>query len=200
MALFKDWLIGKKLEYHLSSKENQMIDGVFALLRENALQQPQVPVHRDYHSRNLMICDNTPGILDFQDAVCGPITYDLVSLLKDCYIVWPEEKVLQWLHAYADKARAAQLTTATNAELENWFHLMGMQRHLKASGIFARLALRDNKLSYLDDIPRTVQYIIDACTKDERFESFGKWLSTTLMPLIESAIVTPKATSETAPL
>lgn len=187
MSLFRDWLITQKLAYTLSATENALLEQVFSLLINNALTQPQVPVHRDYHSRNLMICDeSTPGVLDFQDAVLGPITYDLVSLLKDCYIVWPESQVNKWTGVYLNKAKAAELTDASLEQFSRWFNLMGMQRHLKASGIFARLSLRDGKHGYLADIPRTVDYIVQASSKFPELSEFTHWLRQTIMPLIHN--------------
>ncbi|MCK4588134.1 MAG: phosphotransferase, partial [Gammaproteobacteria bacterium] len=129
-------------------------------------------VHRDYHSRNLMVTpENNPGILDFQDAVVGPVTYDLVSLLRDCYIEWPREQVEQWALKYLHRAAEAgvfELTADyTDDVLLRWFDWMGVQRHLKASGIFARLCLRDGKDGYLDDIPRTLGYVSDVCARYE---------------------------------
>lgn len=167
MALFRDWYLGKHLQYALSEKENAVLDNAFALLADSALSQPQVMVHRDYHSRNLMFDAarpaQNPGILDFQDAVVGAVTYDLVSLLRDCYIVWPREQVKQWLEDYYKQARAAAVLDSS-IRIEQflvWFDWMGIQRHLKASGIFARLNYRDGKPGYLEDIPRTLNYIID---------------------------------------
>jgi aminoglycoside/choline kinase family phosphotransferase len=118
-------------------------------------------VHRDFHSRNLMLTDaDNPGILDLQDAVAGPLSYDLASLLKDCYIAWPREPVLAWVEVYAEQAQAAGLLSAVDRpRLVRWFDLMGAQRHLKAAGIFARLAVRDGKRGYLADLPRTLDYL-----------------------------------------
>lgn len=165
MNLFRDWLLEKQLSVKLSGQESDMLDNVYALLVENALEQPRVCVHRDYHSRNLMYNDNTeklvnPGILDFQDAVAGPITYDLVSLIKDCYIDWPRQKVVDWAMAYCELCVDAGLINHDQSDgFLRWFDLMGVQRHLKAAGIFARLNIRDGKPGYLNDIPRTLGYI-----------------------------------------
>ena len=130
------------------------------MLVGNALGQPQVFVHRDYHSRNLMVVDqHNPGILDFQDAVSGPLTYDLVSLLRDCYIAWPLERVEQLALDYHELARAQQLVEVDSGQFMRWFNLMGIQRHLKVAGIFSRLKIRDGKSRYLDDIPLTLAYL-----------------------------------------
>lgn len=162
MELFREWFLGKLLGLQLSVAEQQVLDHAFALLAANALEQPKVWVHRDYHSRNLMITDpNNPGVLDFQDAVLGAVTYDLVSLLRDCYIAWPREQVECWALDYRQRLRALGMRGLEDAtQFLRWFDLMGVQRHLKASGIFARLFLRDGKSGYLPDIPRTLSYIL----------------------------------------
>ncbi len=162
MELFREWLLKQELSLSLSPAEEAMLDATFASLADNALQQPQVCVHRDYHSRNLMVTpSHNPGILDFQDAVIGPVTYDLVSLLRDCYISWPRAQVEDWVQGYFDLAQQSGVLRAEHeAEFLAWFDLMGVQRHLKASGIFARLKRRDGKPGYLNDIPRTLGYIV----------------------------------------
>jgi hypothetical protein len=166
MALYVDWYLKRHLGCQLHASQQAMLNTLFNALVDNALQQPRVFVHRDYHSRNLMwmrsAAQTNPGILDFQDAVQGAPSYDLVSLLKDCYVAWPRGQVLDWVEDYYRELTAAGL--GGGAELEQfieWFDLMGVQRHLKASGIFARLNHRDNKPGYLQDIPRTLQYIFD---------------------------------------
>ncbi|MEJ2141091.1 MAG: phosphotransferase [Gammaproteobacteria bacterium] len=161
MELFREWYLGRHLNLELDHKQQAMIDNAFALLAEEALSQPRVLVHRDYHSRNLMLCEkNNPGILDFQDAVIGPVTYDLVSLLRDCYISWPLQQVQDWVFGYYQQAtQAGILNNIDLPQLQYWFDLMGIQRHLKAAGIFARLNYRDGKPGYLDDIPRTLGYV-----------------------------------------
>jgi len=163
MELFREWLVGKHLGIALDDAQHAMLDSVFGLLAENALAQPRVFVHRDYHSRNLMVtARNNPGILDFQDAVCGPVTYDLVSLLRDCYIAWPRARVEDWALGYQELAIQTGILREEHedpAQFLRWFDLMGVQRHLKASGIFARLNHRDGKPGYLGDIPRTLGYI-----------------------------------------
>ena len=163
MELFRDWLVGRHLDVSLTDSQNKMLDDVFELLVDNALAQPKVCVHRDYHSRNLMVTPkNNPGILDFQDAVLGPVTYDLVSLLRDCYIKWPQEQVEEWALGYQQLALQSGILRSEHDDPElflRWFDLMGVQRHLKAAGIFARLNHRDGKSGYLDDIPRTLSYI-----------------------------------------
>ena len=163
MELFREWLVGKHLGITLDAAQHSMLDEAFTLLADNALAQPQVFVHRDYHSRNLMVTPrNNPGILDFQDAVRGPVTYDLVSLLRDCYIEWPRARVEEWALGYLELALQTGILRKEQDDPQQflrWFDLMGIQRHLKAAGIFARLNLRDGKPGYLADIPRTLGYI-----------------------------------------
>ena len=161
MSLFSDWLVGRHLHIDITAAMERSLADIFTLLVDNALQQPRVFVHRDYHSRNLMLNQNNPGIVDYQDAVYGPVTYDLVSLLKDCYIKWPQDMMLAWLEEFRDKCRVAPAVNAGTEQLQRWFDLMGVQRHLKASGIFARLLHRDNKPGFVGDIPRTLSYIIE---------------------------------------
>lgn len=162
MSLFSDWLLAKHLEVGMSTLEKQAWQNTQQLLAESALQQPQTYVHRDYHSRNLMVIERgNPGVLDFQDAVKGPLTYDAVSMLRDCYIAWPEEQVTEWQRQYF-----LQLCDAKFLHKDEWagfqksMDLMGIQRHLKASGIFARLFHRDGKDGYLNDIPLTLDYLV----------------------------------------
>jgi aminoglycoside/choline kinase family phosphotransferase len=163
MGLFSEWLLLRQLSLTLSAEQAQMLDRVFALLADSALEQPRVCVHRDYHSRNLLVTGSpNPGILDFQDALLGPVTYDLVSLLRDCYLAWPRERVMEWVLGYLELAvQSGVLEPVPEGVFVRWFDLMGVQRHLKASGIFARLNLRDHKPGYLADIPRTLGYIVE---------------------------------------
>jgi aminoglycoside/choline kinase family phosphotransferase len=168
MELFRVWLLERHAGLELTTEMERMIGDVFKFLADEALAQPKVFVHRDYHSRNLMLCASSdsqvslanPGVLDFQDAVCGPFTYDLVSLLKDCYIKWPAEQIRSWAIIFFEQL-ACDYSEFDQQQLIRWFDLMGVQRHLKASGIFARLYHRDGKSGYLKDIPRTLSYIVD---------------------------------------
>ncbi|MDH3777715.1 MAG: phosphotransferase [Gammaproteobacteria bacterium] len=162
LSLFHDWLCGTHLDIEFSDKDEQAWQDCCDLLVANALDQPQVFVHRDYHSRNLMLtaADN-PGILDFQDAVEGPLSYDLVSLLKDCYVQWPAEQVWQWALEFYNGLDAAVRERIDEEQFRRYFELMGAQRHLKAAGIFARLCHRDGKSAYLEDVPRTLSYIVE---------------------------------------
>ena len=160
LDLFHDWFLVELLGIELDSEKHSLWQMTKSKLIANALAQPQVFVHRDYHSRNLMKLDHrNPGILDFQDAVIGPVTYDLVSLLRDCYIAWPENRVRQLALGYYESVRSRQLLDVSGAQFMHWFNLMGVQRHLKAIGIFSRLNIRDGKAGYLQDIPRTLTYL-----------------------------------------
>jgi len=161
MGLFREWFLERHLGMRLTDEENFALERVFAALADSALEQPAVWVHRDYHSRNLMVTPrNNPGILDFQDAVSGPVTYDLVSLLRDCYVAWPRERVEQWAKEYFALGRRSGLPVGGDVgQFLEWFDRMGVQRHLKATGIFARLNHRDGKPDYLKDIPRTLGYV-----------------------------------------
>ncbi len=186
MALFTDWLLNTHLDIALSTTERQAWQEVTALLAQSALSQPQTYVHRDYHSRNLMVLDKgNPGILDFQDAVKGPLTYDAVSLLRDCYISWPAEQVTEWQRQYFLSLVQARLLAK-----DEWkgfvkaMDLMGIQRHLKASGIFARLYHRDGKDGYLNDIPNTVQYIYDMAPKYAETRALVDLLETKVLPVL----------------
>jgi len=163
LNIFSEWLLTKHLAITLTSDEKKQLAQCFSILTENMLIQPQVVVHRDYHSRNIMVLENKElGIIDFQDAVIGPITYDIVSLLRDCYLKWPAEQITPLLDNYITTINQQHsLPEITREQWQRWFDLTGLQRHIKASGIFARLHHRDNKSSYLDDIPQTLSYIFD---------------------------------------
>ena len=162
LSLFHDWLCGKHLNIEFDEDDERDWQACCDVLVENALAQPQVFVHRDYHSRNLMVMpDGTPGILDFQDAVEGPFTYDLVSLLKDCYIKWPAERVRAWALDYYQKLSDRTHQQVSEQRFIRYFELMGVHRQLKAAGIFCRLNYRDGKSAYLADIPRTLDYIVE---------------------------------------
>jgi aminoglycoside/choline kinase family phosphotransferase len=162
MQLFPDWFLGRHLGSPPDAAESAVLEEQFSLLVRAALDQPQVLVHRDYHSRNLMVCEDNPGILDFQDAVAGPMSYDLVSLLKDCYIAWPRERVLGWLRQYREGATRAGLRfPGDERDFLRAFDLMGLQRHLKVLGIFARLWYRDGKRAYLADLPLVLDYALE---------------------------------------
>ncbi len=184
--LFRRWLLAKELDLRLSAGQNASLDASFAFLAESALSQPRVFVHRDFHSRNLLVgAGNDPGILDFQDAVIGPVTYDVVSLLRDCYIRWPREKIEAWAAEYYRRALAHGILSGVSlTAFYRWFDLMGVQRHLKASGIFARLWHRDAKRGYLNAIPRTLAHIADVSVRYPQLDSLHVLLVEQVIPAI----------------
>ncbi len=160
LDLFPEWYLGRHLGIVPSAADRDMLERTFALLIASATAQPQVFVHRDFMPRNLMVCDPNPGVLDFQDAVVGPISYDVVSLFRDAFVSWPEERVLDWTIRYWELARRAGLPVAADfADFWRDFEWMGLQRHLKVLGIFARIRHRDGKPGYLEDTPRFVGYV-----------------------------------------
>lgn len=166
MRLFPEWYIEKHLQTKLTEQQAAKLESVFQRIVQNNLAQPKVYVHRDYHSRNLMLATPNPGILDFQDALYGPITYDLASLFKDAYIGWREADVLDWLIRYWENARKAGLPVHEDfGEFYRDYEWMGVQRHLKVLGIFARLYHRDGKEGYLKDMPLVMAYLRKACER-----------------------------------
>lgn len=165
MEIFKTWFLEKNLKLTITRETEHQLEGLLYLFSEVMQAQPQVFVHRDYHSRNLMVLPTgNPGVLDFQDAMKGPLTYDLVSLLQDCYITWPREMVESWVLQYQDKAKALGILTSypSRQDFLRWFDLTGLQRHLKNLGVFSRLYYRDGKTQYLKDIPMTYKYLQEA--------------------------------------
>jgi N-acetylmuramate 1-kinase len=159
MALFPDWYVARHLGKTLSAERQGELQRIFSLLATSALAQPKVYVHRDYMPRNLMVSEPNPGVLDFQDAVIGPITYDMICLLRDAFLSWEEERVLDWSVRYWEKAKKAGLPVdADFGEFFRALEWMGLQRHLKVMGIFARLTYRDDKPKYINDTPRFVGY------------------------------------------
>jgi aminoglycoside/choline kinase family phosphotransferase len=178
MQLMPEWFLGRHLRHTPGGAERALLERLFAVLASSALEQPSVLVHRDYHSRNLLRTRSAnPGIIDFQDAVQGPLTYDVVSLLKDCYIVWPEARVTAWLARWrAALTESGFAPGAGEAELTRWFDLMGLQRHIKVLGIFARLNYRDGKSRYLKDLPRVLAYTRAAAARWPETEGLARWL------------------------
>jgi aminoglycoside/choline kinase family phosphotransferase len=174
MTMFPDWFLDK----HLNIEPPAFLTATFDDLTTSALAQPQVFVHRDYHSRNLMhTTNNSPGIIDFQDAVIGGITYDLVSLLRDCYIAWPDQKINHWLEYYFTSAQLQGLLADVSIEqFRQWFDWMGLQRHIKILGIFCRLNYRDNKANYMNDLPLTLQYIRKISAQYPEFSELNHFL------------------------
>jgi N-acetylmuramate 1-kinase len=187
MELMPQWFLQRHLGIAVGAAERSLLDRLHEVLIRSALAQPTSFVHRDYHSRNLMICaaDN-PGILDFQDAVNGPLTYDLVSLLKDCYIAWPAARVRAWVARYREMAARAGLGVgSSDAEFVAWFDLMGLQRHIKVLGIFARLYYRDGKSQYLGDLPRVLRYTQTAAAAYSETAEFAEFLAARVYPEFE---------------
>jgi N-acetylmuramate 1-kinase len=180
MQLFPEWFLGRHLGVAAGAPERRLLDRLFDALVQAALSQPESFVHRDYHSRNLLLtAERNPGILDFQDAVRGPITYDAVSLLKDCYIAWPPGRVRGWALGYREKLqRTGMGVGADAAEFLRWFDLMGLQRHIKVLGIFARLYYRDGKRGYLKDLPRVLDYTRAAAAAHPETAEFADFLTT----------------------
>ncbi|MGV3582309.1 MAG: aminoglycoside phosphotransferase family protein [Methylophilus sp.] len=189
MQLFPDWYVAKHLNFELKAEQQAVLSNTFSLLNKNILSQGQVTVHRDYHSRNLMVThENSPGILDFQDAVYGAITYDLVSLLKDAYIEWDEEQIIDWAVRYWEPAKKSGLPVPNDfSEFYRDFEWMGAQRHIKILGIFARLYHRDGKDGYLKDIPLVMHYLRKVC---ERYVELRQMLR--LLDALEGKVPRPK--------
>jgi aminoglycoside/choline kinase family phosphotransferase len=188
MELLPEWFLGRHLGQPPTSAERAMLDQLFETLAQDALSQPAVFVHRDYHSRNLLITDeDNPGILDFQDAVRGAATYDVVSLLKDCYVAWPRERVLGWLSGYRERMKRAGRDPGADQDLVRRFDLMGLQRHIKVLGIFARLFYRDGKPGYLDDLPRVLAYTREAAGLYPETAEFARYIAERIDPGFEAA-------------
>ena len=188
LSLFHDWLCERHLQIEFSESDQQHWQAVCRLLIVNATRQPRVFVHRDYHSRNLMVtADNNPGVLDFQDAVEGPLSYDLVSLLKDCYISWPDDEIEKWAHQFYVQLNDHTKDQIDQSQFMHHFDLMGVQRHLKASGIFARLLHRDGKTEYMKDVPRTLEYIVALEKKYEELSFLIELISQRCLPKLRKA-------------
>jgi aminoglycoside/choline kinase family phosphotransferase len=184
MQLMPVWFLHQHLGLEVGASERALLDGVFDTLADSALDQPRAFVHRDYHSRNLLVCeDANPGILDFQDAVYGPVTYDAASLLKDCYIAWPPARVRGWLLEYRAKLMQAGVAIPGDAEtFVRWFDLMGLQRHIKVLGIFSRLYHRDGKPGYLKDLPRVLDYVRAAASAYPETREFAAFVTDCIDP------------------
>ncbi|MCB1688952.1 MAG: phosphotransferase [Halioglobus sp.] len=190
LSRFPVWFVKELLGYTLPAAEQALLDNLSARLIDSALEQPRVLVHRDFHSRNLMLTgENELAVIDFQDAVVGPITYDLVSLLRDCYVHWPAAQVRAWALAYRDLLRSQELVgDIDQGQFLRWFDWMGLQRHIKVLGTFARLYLRDGKSAYLDDLPLVIHYVLEItqhyAAQEPVFADFNAWFSARLSPLI----------------
>ena len=184
LGIFEDWFLNEHLDVSIPAA---LWETVRSLLVASALEQPVTCVHRDYHARNLMFLnEDSPGVIDFQDAVIGPVTYDLVSLLRDCYIAWPQQQVEQWMGTYYQRLLQAGLVDVDPAQFKRWFDLMGLQRHLKAIGIFSRLHLRDGKSGYLNDIPRTLNYVTTISAMYPELAEFSDFLQHQVLPAHDS--------------
>ena len=177
MDLMPEWFLARHLRLSLPEQTRAALEATFEWLIEEALAQPEVFVHRDYHSRNLMVtASGNPGVIDFQDALRGPVGYDLVSLLKDCYIAWPRERVCAWVRRYRAQLGGSALAGRDEGEFLRWFDLIGVQRHLKVLGIFARLWHRDGKAGYLRDLPLTLHYLQQTCREYPQLAALGALL------------------------
>ena len=191
LELFPEWFVTGLLDVKLDAQARNLLDDLFTVLLDSAGEQPQVVVHRDFHSRNLMVLDDGGvGVIDFQDAVFGPLSYDLVSLLRDCYIRWPQVLVEQRVEGFRRKllvqaeAQGQAQTLPDSTTFLRWFDFMGLQRHLKVLGIFARLSLRDGKPRYLDDLPLVLRYVLEVAQKHPETEGFYRWFIEYLEPKI----------------
>ncbi len=177
MDLFIDWFLGAHANIQLDDKQMAVIEQTWQLLIDSALEQPQCFVHRDFHSRNLMrVNGHNPGIIDFQDAVYGPVSYDLVSLLKDCYIQWPREQVILWADNHREQLLFSGIPLEDEEQFLQWFDLMGLQRHIKVLGIFCRLNYRDHKPDYLNDLALTYHYVKEVCSIYPQLTPFNNLL------------------------
>jgi len=186
LSIFVEWLLGQHLDITLTPKQKSDLQQSFDVLIVNAIEQPQVSMHRDFHSRNLMCLANDElGVIDFQDAVVGPITYDVVSLLRDCYVKWPTVAVDNLFTSFCQlMTEQLSLPQYSSEQWQRWFDLMGLQRHIKASGIFARLFHRDNKTSYLKDIPLTLSYIVDISKKYPELQFLHYLVNDVVLPAL----------------
>ena len=211
LDVFPEWFLARLLDLPLDELSTARFSALSRALIQSALEQPRALVHRDFHSRNLMLLrDGGIGVIDYQDAVVGPITYDPVSLLKDCYIRWPRRRQLAWLNAYFDKLKARDALEMSNLEglslaercsgesalpaditfqvFSRWFDLLGLQRHLKVLGVFARLYLRDHKPAYLNDLPLVTEYVREALElyahENRHIAEFQAWFEAVVMPRV----------------
>ena len=204
LTLFDNWFCKQFLELKLEQSERAMLERTWRVLEDAALRQPQVCVHRDYHSRNLMILEqdpeHSPGVIDFQDAVVGANTYDLVSLLRDCYIVWPPERVRAWALEFREMALAVGLSSDDSEQADQAFlrdfDLMGLQRHLKVIGIFSRLNIRDAKPRYMADIPLVIDYVLKVAAQHPEMRDFIQWFQNKVLPIAVPKLQAFSAKSE----
>jgi aminoglycoside/choline kinase family phosphotransferase len=190
LSRFSQWFCGELLDLQFSTEQWEIVRDAERRLIDSATQQPQTLVHLDYHSRNLLVLDTGElATIDFQDARWGPLCYDLVSLLRDCYIRWPEPRVRAWALAYRAQLQAqGQFAGSDEVQFLRWFDLMGLQRHIKVLGNFSRLAIRDGKPAYLADIPLVLEYIVDVLKRYPEFLGLLELLQQRMLPRVESAI------------
>ena len=189
LRLFNTWFVEGLLQYDLAGEESAQLEKLYASLVDSALDQPQVFVHRDYHSRNIMLLeDSSLGLIDFQDAVLGPVTYDLASILRDCYVHWPREKVEHWVAQYqARLVEHGKISNVSKQQFLQWFDWMGLQRHIKVLGVFARLKLRDGKTAYMNDLPLVLAYTLAVAKQyhqTSELSAFVNWFESRLMPIV----------------
>lgn len=188
MGLFTEWFLPQLLSYNVSASENKVIMSAMDILASRAQQQPYGFVHRDFHSRNIMLTPKGLALIDFQDAVWGPISYDLVSLIRDCYVYWPQDVVSRCLQAHWQIMPAELRGDMDFKNFQKAVDWMGLQRHIKVLGIFARLAIRDGKKSYLEDLPLVIRYVIEVAEKYPELEAFAAWFKSQLIPLCEGHV------------
>ncbi|WP_419835887.1 aminoglycoside phosphotransferase family protein [Endozoicomonas atrinae] len=188
LSIYPQWFLGAFMGFDTEEPQIlKQLTGLFSSLVSTLLEQPKGTVHRDYHSRNLMRApDGSIGVIDFQGALHGPLLYDVVSLLRDCYISWPEEKIDLWFSSFI--ARHPLLAGYDPEQLKIWFDLTGLQRHLKCLGIFSRLWLRDGKPGYLNDIPRTLGYVLSVCQRYPQFKEHAEWLQKGVEPFVNERL------------
>ncbi len=184
---FPEWYVEGLLAHTMSKEENELFEAFCQTLIDTALSQPQVLTHYDFQSRNLMIENEQLAVIDFQDAIVAPVTYDLASLLRDCYVAWPAEQVRAWAVGFAHTARKNNVITGdiSDEQFLRWFNWMSIQRHVRVLGTFARLHLRDGKSGYLQDIPLVNQYVLDVAKQNADLREFASWFEKTIQPLAE---------------
>ncbi|MES2674126.1 MAG: phosphotransferase [Pseudomonadota bacterium] len=186
LLIFSEWFAEKLLGYSFSPQDETILAQTFNILENSALEQPQTLVHRDFHSRNLILQTSSIGVIDFQGALWGACTYDLASLLRDCYVRWPTPQVKAWALAYRQQAiSAGLLAEVSESDFLRWFDWIGLQRHIKVLGIFARLHLRDSKHHYLHDLPLVIRYVLEVSEQYPQFHAFAAWFKINLLPRIE---------------
>ena len=189
LNIFIEWLVEGVLQQPLNAQVKTLWQNSCAVLVDNFLMQPKVTVHRDFHSRNIMRSDNQWAIIDYQDAVTGPVCYDLVSLLRDCYFKLPDDELNSLLnYAFTEFSKQGLISTSDYAQFTRWFDLTGIQRHLKAAGIFCRLNLRDGKSGYIKNILPTLSYVVEIAKKYNELSELGQWVESDVIPAMTNAI------------